>query len=387
LRCERTFAPTLRCALPFLRLERFVRVVTGRTAASVGTGFFFADDLADMPDSELVERPGGLLQPGTAEVLDFETVLNKVRRLVCSVRLSDKRRQALESHCHDTNIKFRVPRLDRLGRWNTVHDMLDDMLHLQRPLRLLTLDDPRLILFWPTTHEWEMVGRFKTILLQYKEATLIMEREKDQSVIWAFPVLDKLMTSIEEFQDTGRWGDAAIKQALHLAWEKLSSYYRVMSQEVYYVCLFLDPQVKSTYVEKHWEEDWIRHGEERLQAAWSRYKNLQVDAPATQYSPPDQARHSPALTAPSGRRVPPNPFQLDIETQGDVPQLDELDEYRKMSFLNPQVWATRYESNSLLWWADTGQHMFPRLARMAKDFFSAQGMTVVLLLSCSYYYS
>jgi hypothetical protein len=43
-----------------------------------------------------------------------------------------------------------------------------------------------------------------------------------------------------------------MKQVLHLAWEGLAEYYRVMTLSVYYVCLFLKPQVKRTYMENNW---------------------------------------------------------------------------------------------------------------------------------------
>jgi hypothetical protein len=139
------------------------------------------------------------------------------------------------------------------------------------------------------------------------------------------------MTDSEEFPEKGRCGDAAIKQALHLAWAQLASYNCVMSQAVYNICLFLDPQIKGTSVEKHWEEDWIYQGEERLLDACSRYKNVHVEAP--QYLP----RCRPPVTRRAGRRAAPNPFRSEIHAQGDMPALDELEAYCKMAVLNPQV--------------------------------------------------
>jgi hypothetical protein len=114
-------------------------------------------DLEDLQDDHEYEPP----HHHTAEVLDFELVLNKVRSLVYSVGLSDTRRRTLERHCVPTNVSYRVPTLDRLGRWNSTHDMLDNIRHLERPLRLLSLDDRRLERWWPTAHEWDMIKRFK----------------------------------------------------------------------------------------------------------------------------------------------------------------------------------------------------------------------------------
>jgi hypothetical protein len=148
----------------------------------------------------------------------------------------------------------------------------------------------------------------------------------------------------------------------------VARYYRVMTQSVYYVCLFLDPQIKMSYVENNWEESWVREGEERLQAAWSRYKDLPVEFPGW------QPMVRSAATA--GRRVPPNPFLRDIEMSARQQQLqtspDELERYRQMPFTSTAEWETRYSSDALLWWAETARIMFPRLAMVAKHYYSTQ---------------
>jgi hypothetical protein len=149
-------------------------------------------DIEDMPDNqERRDNTGPIPAGSNVEVLDFERVLNKIRRLVYSVRLSDKRRRALGRHCQHTDISYRVPTLGHLGRWNSTHDMLDNILHLQRPLRLLSLDDRRLDMWLPTAHEWDMVKRFKEILAKYKEATVVMESQENLTITLAFPVVDR----------------------------------------------------------------------------------------------------------------------------------------------------------------------------------------------------
>jgi hypothetical protein len=46
--------------------------------------------------------------------------------------------------------------------------------------------------------------------------------------------------------------------------------------------------------------------------------------------------------------------------------------YRQMPFMSTAEWESRYSSNPLLWWADTGHTMFPRLAMMARDYYATQ---------------
>jgi hypothetical protein len=98
-----------------------------------------------------------------------------------------------------------------------------------------------------------------------------------------------------------------------------------------------------TYVENNWEESWLREGEDRLQAAWSRYKDLPVESPGGQ----------PVVrsAATAGRRVPLNPFLRDIEMGARQQQLqtppDELERYRQMPFMCTAESETRYSSNAI----------------------------------------
>jgi hypothetical protein len=52
--------------------------------------------------------------------------------------------------------------------------------------------------------------------------------------------------------------------------------------------------------------------------------------------------------------------------------LDEHEWYCQMPFMSSAEWKIRYIYNTLLWWAETGRIMFPRLAMMAKDYYSTQ---------------
>jgi hypothetical protein len=308
------------------------------------------------------------VRPPGEEVTDFAVTLEKVRRLIFGVRCSDKRRRRLKEKCRQCDVDFRVPKGDAVGRWNTIYDMLSRLLSLRTPLHLLCFDDPRLMVSWPSPHEWDMITRFCDILQQYKAASLVMESESDVSITWAFPMMDGLMSAVESFQRAGIWGDQAVQQALQLSWESLRNYYRRMSQSVYYVCLFLNPQVKTAYVEKNWESDWLPAAEDALQRAWASYKNVAL---------PHESRGPAPPPHPDQRRaIPLNPFKHEVEQQAQaVLPTDELEQYKMMSPMAEDVWADRYESNALIWWAESGCRLFPRLALMAKDYFSAQGQS------------
>jgi hypothetical protein len=82
------------------------------------------------------------------------------------------------------------------------------------------------------------------------------------------------------------------------------------------------------------------------------------------------------------RAIPLNPFKHEVEQQAQaVLPTDELEQYKLMSPMAEDVWADRFESNAQIWWAESCCHLFPRLALMAKDYFSAQGQSHSIALS------
>jgi hypothetical protein len=53
------------------------------------------------------------------------------------------------------------------------------------------------------------------------------------------------------------------------------------------------------------------------------------------------------------RAIPLNPFKHEVEQQAQaVLPTDELEQYKMMSPMAEDVWADRYESNALIWWAE-----------------------------------
>jgi hypothetical protein len=53
---------------------------------------------------------------------------------------------------------------------------------------------------------------------------------------------------------------------------------------------------------------------------------------------------------------------------------DVLADYDKLAPYTREVWVTEYQENVLVWWQKTVQFLFPHLAIMVRDYYSAQGM-------------
>jgi hypothetical protein len=148
------------------------------------------------------------------------------------------------------------------------------------------------------------------------------------SITWAFPMMDRLMGSVESFKRTGLWGYKAVQQSLQLSWETLRKYYRHMNQSVYYVCLFLDPQVKTSYVEHNWEPDWLPAAEDALQRAWDRYKHIQLPPPSDACPPPDDVRRDHV-----GRLLDNNAYTLLRAGRGLPPEVPNLLDNKEVFFV------------------------------------------------------
>ena len=310
--------------------------------------------------------------------LDIEQLLRKLSKLVCSVRRSPKRQTILHCHSENLHLKDLNPILDVKTRWNSCRDMIERFLYLRRPLQYVVSEDPKLHTLWPSNSEIHLLSKFTKILKSYKDASHLLRLENDSSIAWAFAVIDSLMEAVEEFNRV-EWGDLVIQQALQLSWEALSTDYSSMQQSVYYICLFLNPHVKDTYIRKHWPEE-VDMMYTWLHEAWQEYKNLSIgDIRQTD----TQILHinlseSSLNTMGSPDDTPLNPFRLaiddtDSEDSTAENEEDELRRYKMKPRISRQIWQSRYQANPLHWWAEVGQYEFPRLGAMVQDYFSPQG--------------
>jgi hypothetical protein len=78
-----------------------------------------------------------------------------------------------------------------------------------------------------------------------------------------------------------------------------------------------------------------------------------------------------ATVLPENCKTADGSLEMSARQQQQTPP-DELERYRQMPFMSTAEWETRYGSKALLWWAETGRIMFPRLAMMTKEYYSTQ---------------
>jgi hypothetical protein len=112
----------------------------------------------------------------------------------------------------------------------------------------------KLLRFWPTPTQWNLISKCTEILEAYKEANDILMSDTRITVHSVIPLVDELMRSVEDF-DKHSWGDAALKQAVHLDWEALQHFYYDLKKDAYYIDLFLNSRVKGQYIHQHWPEE------------------------------------------------------------------------------------------------------------------------------------
>jgi hypothetical protein len=106
-----------------------------------------------------------------SELHDLETLLRKARTLVVAIRRFGKRRRSLEAYFAPfPNLRPCHPELDIHGRWNSIHTMFERLIYFKKPLEYLCSEDRKLLQYWPTLREWNLISKFTKILEGHKEA-------------------------------------------------------------------------------------------------------------------------------------------------------------------------------------------------------------------------
>jgi hypothetical protein len=304
------------------------------------------------------------------ELDDLETLLRNARTLVVAIRRSGKRRRRLEAYFAPfPRLRPCDPILDIHGRWNTIHAMFERLDYIKQPLEHLCSEDHKLLPFWPTPTEWSLISKFTKILEAYKEATDILSSDTRVTVQWVIPLVDELMRSVEDFEKHS-WGDAALKQALHLGWEALQHFYQDLKKDAYYVGLFLNPRVKGQYIHQHWPEE-ESEVTTLINRIWERdYRNRGPGFHEQSTTSDSQASLSTAAHHHTFGRL----LGEDLgDDPNDFPLQDDLCRYRQDPRVSNHEWENKWHTDPLLWWREKGQLEYPRLAAMMRDYAAIQG--------------
>ena len=156
---------------------------------------------------------------------DMVTAVSRLSFLCRKIRLAPKLRRLLEKVCHEKKVKYLVPIIDVVTRWNSTYDMLvraaeiedamSETFHRHRDRDLINL-----VL---TEADWNCVSQVIEVLAPLKEATLLASKNGESLMVTnMIPLYDyctaMLKESLKKFDvhdDIYEGIDAAVEKLNH----------------------------------------------------------------------------------------------------------------------------------------------------------------------------
>lgn len=151
-------------------------------------------------------------------------IVVKLRTLVRKIRKSVLMRQKLNKLCTVFSVKYLVPILNVITRWNSTYDMILRAEHLRTPLKALCTNEKSLI------------------------SLRITDRECHSTIHAYLPTLDWLIVSLQSIVR----GPASLVHAAKAGLQKLQKYEEIIySSNIPFIATFLNPALKLNYFKEH----------------------------------------------------------------------------------------------------------------------------------------
>ncbi|PSR77712.1 hypothetical protein PHLCEN_2v7730, partial [Hermanssonia centrifuga] len=129
--------------------------------------------------------------------------------------------------------------------------------------------------------EWEVLDLIHEVLEEVHEAHQSFSSEPFPTVWRTIPTLECLQQQWEIMADTPKF--APVHTAIKAGLAKLQKWYLAIGQtDIYYICLALDPGIKTEYTFQNWETKYNDSGMAAFKEAFNSYKAdiLEKDAPS-----------------------------------------------------------------------------------------------------------
>jgi hypothetical protein len=208
-----------------------------------------------------------------------DQVVSAVSRLafLCrKIRLSPKLRRLMEKVCKDKEIKYLVPIIDVVTRWNSTYDMLVRASKYKDVLSetFYRFQDKNIIQLLLDKSDWDCIDLLIKVLEPLKAATLLVSKGSDASMVASvIPIYhactELLRESLREFQSSD---DLYI--GIEAAIEKLTHYYDQISPMVG-IALILNPSMKKDFLKTSldWQSSWVDAVEQHFVSSFKFYKD------------------------------------------------------------------------------------------------------------------
>lgn len=183
-------------------------------------------------------------------------VIGKLRKIVRKIRKSVQLRQKLKKICESYDMKYLVPVIDIITRWNSTFYMILRAKQLRTPLRVLCLNEKSLKNLWLATAEWQELDKIENLLEKFDRSTKLMSMERHPTNSKYLPTINWLIEVLQDYlTENSDFLAVAVKAGL----DKLQKYDSLIDDTtIPFICTFLNPALKMTYFKEHYNRSAVR---------------------------------------------------------------------------------------------------------------------------------
>ncbi|CAH1954524.1 unnamed protein product [Acanthoscelides obtectus] len=254
-----------------------------------------ARDFMKILDSEVEETANILTDISDDDDDDCQVPPSSVRKihsLAKKLKYSEHLRENFEKFCTTLNLKFTMPKLNVITRWNSTLDMLRWSLNMRNALNILCDNVENLKTLKPTDTEWSLIERICQYLNVFKSICIILEGESYASLPMVIIGINMLLDRLESWamvldnKPDRDEIDEKIINSIQAARDKIIRHYE-RTNWMYCVVLILDPRHKvDTFSNTSWGKELqieaIKHFEDIFKAQYFRADSLQISEPSLQ---------------------------------------------------------------------------------------------------------
>jgi len=206
---------------------------------------------------------------------DMVTAISRLSFLCRKIRLAPKLRRLLEKVCTEKEVKYLVPIIDVVTRWNSTYDMSVRAVEIKDAMSdtFYRHKDRDLINLVLTEADWNCVSQLIEVLAPLKEATLLASLDGESLMVSnVIPIYhfcsEMLGESLKNFNIS-----EDIYIGIEAAIEKLNHYYDKISPMVG-IALLLNPCLKKQILTEslQWEKEWVDSALDHFMSSFDHYK-------------------------------------------------------------------------------------------------------------------
>lgn len=330
--------------------------------------FNFGDDNDEEIEGEDDEEDEAL----EAEV-DTAAAVGKALLLVKQIRASPQARAFFKKSCQQVEVPVLQLLLWIRTRWASLFTFLDRLLILKKGVNhfVQLADDSDEVPnlkgkaysdFRLRKQDWARMELMHEVLQEPATAKQTFSSAREPTVWRTIPVLEFLLQSWENMADLPKFSE--VEDAIRKGLENIDKWYRkVNDTDAYFICLALDPNIKTAYAEDKWQEEFYDAGLRRLEEVFDSYY---VTPPASVAQDTESTSSSVKAQGQYGYAWMRNAVRSRQATErGRFDPRDELRRYLESPLAEGVTDVVGY------WGRQAAE--YPTLSRMARDYLAIQG--------------